>query len=202
MMKGDSNSTFKFGFGCGGNPRTSDQDKDEILVPINVQELIHRSIRTLSNSISNRSPEDAMIGQRMRDSSFPLVPVSEIETMLETKWFTLEEQFQEEMMNSLLEETKVIEGPVQPSNPFRMLPKKEKEQQVVGSNLDVKRVKYQYKQTSPGDEKQHLSPEQEESAKGGKDAARPTPSPFQPALAGSGKEGVRGNAKGCRRAGP
>lgn len=37
-------------------------DKDEILVPMKVQEFIHRSIRTLSNSISERSPEVAVFG--------------------------------------------------------------------------------------------------------------------------------------------
>ena len=65
-----------------------------------------------------------------------------------------------------------------------MLHKKDKDsqQQVVGSNLDVKRVKYSFKQTSPGDDKQQLSPEQEESVKGKEAAqqARPTPSPFHP----------------------
>lgn len=44
---------FKFGFGCA----SSEVDKDEIVVPVKVQELIHRSIRTLSNSVSNRSSE-------------------------------------------------------------------------------------------------------------------------------------------------
>jgi len=34
----------------------------------------------------------------MRDGSFPLVPVEEIEAELEKRWYTLEEQFQEEMM--------------------------------------------------------------------------------------------------------
>lgn len=39
------------------------------------------------------------------------------------------------------------------SNPFRMLNKKDKDHQVVNSaNLDVKRVKYSYKQTSPSGE--------------------------------------------------
>ena len=49
----------------------------------------------MSNSISNRSPEEAnrVITQRMRDGSFPLVPVEEIEAELEQRWFTLEEQF-------------------------------------------------------------------------------------------------------------
>jgi len=86
--------------------------------------------------------------------------------------------------------------------------KQDKEPQVVGSNLDVKRVKYSYKQTSPGDEKQQMlhSPEQEENHnnKTGKDAVagaatRPTPSPFHPAQqVGSGKEAVR-LGKGGRR---
>lgn len=60
-----------------------------------VQEIIHKSIRTLSNSISNRSPDEANIafGHRMRDGSFPLVPVEEIEAELEQRWYTLEEQF-------------------------------------------------------------------------------------------------------------
>ena len=57
----------------------------------------------------------------------------------------------------LFEESKFTDGtPTQSINPFRMLHKKDKEQQqqVVGSNLDVKRVKYSFKQTSPGDDKQ------------------------------------------------
>ena len=51
-------------------------------------------------------------------------------------------------------------------NPFRMLNNKNKDkepQQAVGmSNLDVKRVKYSYKQTSPTGEDKY-SPEQESS---------------------------------------
>ena len=73
---------------------------------------------------------------------------------------------------------------------------------MVGANLDVKRVKYSYKQAnSPADDKGQLTPEQEESNKMGKEAAgsRPTPTPFQPSQ--TGKEAVR-SAKGGRRAGP
>jgi len=44
---------FKFGFGC--QTAGSNEDKEEIVVPMKVQELIHRSIRTLSDSVSNRS---------------------------------------------------------------------------------------------------------------------------------------------------
>ena len=49
--------SFKFGFGCqtAQATSTSEVDKDEIVVPMKVQELIHRSIRTLSDSVSNRS---------------------------------------------------------------------------------------------------------------------------------------------------
>lgn len=79
---------FKFGFGCATN---SEVDKEEILVPWKVQELIHKSIRTLSNSISNRSPEDAR-ASNMRDASNSLVPVEEIEAELEQKWYTFEEK--------------------------------------------------------------------------------------------------------------
>ena len=84
-----------------------------------VQEIIHKSIRTLSNSISNRSPDEANIalGHRMRDGSFPLVPVEEIEAELEQRWYTLEEQFQTEMMmprengaSPLFEESKFMDG--------------------------------------------------------------------------------------------
>ena len=58
-----------------------------------VQELIHRSIRTLSNSISNRSPDNTEVKQPFgRDASSSLVPVEEIEAELEMKWYTLEEQ--------------------------------------------------------------------------------------------------------------
>ena len=48
---------FKFGFGAN----FSERDKDEILVPLKVQELINRNIRTLSNSMSNRSPEEVRV---------------------------------------------------------------------------------------------------------------------------------------------
>jgi len=47
---------FKFGFGCQIPATSSEVDKEEIVVPMKVQELIHRSIRTLSDSVSNRSP--------------------------------------------------------------------------------------------------------------------------------------------------
>ena len=62
---------LNFGFGA-----QSDLDKDEILVPLRVQEMIHKSIRTLSNSVSNRSPEDA-------GRSISLNPVEELEDELE-----------------------------------------------------------------------------------------------------------------------
>ncbi len=143
-------TNFKFGFGCA--PASSEVDKDEIVVPMKIQELIQRSIRTLSNSVSERSPDDSV---PVRDTSNSLVPVQEIEAELEQVWYTMEEQVQENMMqggnerNHGFEETKG-EGPSQSNNPFRMLHKKDKEsQQTVGSNLDVKRVKYSYKQTSP-----------------------------------------------------
>jgi hypothetical protein len=57
------------------------------MVPMKVQELIYRSIRTLSNSVSNRSPDCEV----QRDGSTPLVPVQEIVAELEQKWYTLEE---------------------------------------------------------------------------------------------------------------
>ena len=54
----------------------------------------------------------------MRDTSYPLVPVEEIEAELEKRWYTLEEQVQAEMMmerdgggNSVSEESKGGEGP-------------------------------------------------------------------------------------------
>ena len=80
-----------------------------------------------------------------------------------------------------------------------MLHKKDKEPQHVGSNLDVKRVKYSYKQTSPGGDDKY-SPEQEEQKNKEQmmGSNRPTTSPFQPT---SGKDGARVN-KGGRRAGP
>lgn len=58
-----------------------------------VQELIHRSIRTLSNSISNRSPDEhsTKVADAVRDASSSLVPVQEIEPELEVAWYTLEE---------------------------------------------------------------------------------------------------------------
>lgn len=91
------------------------------------------------------------------------------------------------------------------TNPFRILNKKDKEsQQNVGmSNLDVKRVKYSYKQTSPACEDKHYSPEQEsltttqatsmkEGMRGAATTA-PSTSPFQPvaATATSGKDNMR-----------
>ena len=70
------------------------------------------------------------------------------------------------MQSPMFEESKGGEATAtSTNNPFRMLHKKDKEpQQVVGSNLDVKRVKYSYKQTSPGNsgEEGKYSPEQED----------------------------------------
>ena len=55
-IKKEVAGSFKFGFGCQTAAATSSEfDKDEIVVPMKVQELIHRSIRTLSDSVSNRS---------------------------------------------------------------------------------------------------------------------------------------------------
>jgi len=58
-------------------------------VPLKVQELIQRSIRTLSNSMSNRSPEEARM-----PSQHSLNPVeeTEFEAELEQQWYTLEEK--------------------------------------------------------------------------------------------------------------
>ena len=91
------------------------------------------------------------------------------------------------------------------TNPFRMLNKKDKEpQQAVGmSNLDVKRVKYSYKQTSPSGEDKYLNEYQADSSastamtkEAGGAAARGsaantghTTSPFQPSA--GGKESLR-----------
>jgi len=73
-------------------------------VPRAVQELIHRSIRTLSNSESNhRSPTDNE--RDFRSLSNSLNPVAEIEE-LEQKWYTLEEQAREQIMDGKLEEQK------------------------------------------------------------------------------------------------
>lgn len=110
----------------------------------------------------------------------------------------------EGMQGSLFEETKGAEATAtSTNNPFRMLHKKDKEpQQTVGSNLDVKRVKYSYKQTSPGGGEEKYSPEQEDLKR--EAAARQsntTTSPFQPAASSSGKDNVRGS-KASRRAGP
>ena len=52
-----------------------------------VQELIYRSIRTLSNSVPNRSPDCEV----QRDGSNLLIPEREIVAELEQKWYTLEE---------------------------------------------------------------------------------------------------------------
>lgn len=139
----------------------------------------------------------------MRDASNSLVPVEEIEAELEQKWYTLEEKTQESMMlrdgnqSPTFEETK---GEVASTNPFRMLHKKEKDtHQAISSNLDVKRVKYTFKQTSPGDG----SPMEEEKKGGATHPANTvSTSPFQP----SSKEAARGTNnntnKGVRRAGP
>ena len=89
-------------------------------MPIKVQALIQRSLRTLSNSISNRSPE---VFQNFRSSSNSLKPVDEeIGDALEEKWYTLEEQAQEQMHCA----TNAGQESSQP-NPFRSLHKKEKE---------------------------------------------------------------------------
>jgi len=98
----------------------------------------------------------------------------------------------------LYEETKGEPVVTSSNNPFRMLNKKDKDtQQVVGSNLDVKRVKYSYKQTSPGDEK--FSPEQDDFKKEtGARVATSTASPFQP----PSNSGSLRTSKGGRRAGP
>ena len=79
---------FQFGFGVTAT--VSDLDKDEILVPLRVQEAIHKSIRTLSNSMSNRSPEE--MGRSISKS---LIPVEELEDELEQQWYTLEEKARE-----------------------------------------------------------------------------------------------------------
>ena len=92
------------------------------------------------------------------------------------------------------------------TNPFRMLNKKDKEpQQAVGmSNLDVKRVKYSYKQTSPSGEDKYLNSEHQAdfsastamtkeaggaAARGSAANAGHTTSPFQPSA--GGKESLR-----------
>ena len=49
-------------------------DKDEIMLPQKVQELITRSIRTFSNSMSNRSPDMHL---NHRSASRSLNPVQE-----------------------------------------------------------------------------------------------------------------------------
>lgn len=93
------------------------------------------------------------------------------------------------------------------TNPFRILNKKDKESQqnAVMSNLDVKRVKYSYKQISPTGEDKHYSPEQEssttttttqatsmkEGVRGGAAATAPSTSPFQPVANMSGKDNLR-----------
>ena len=73
------------------------------MVPKKIQEIISRSIRTLSNSVSNRSPEEAAVGEesKLRSMSNSLQPVAEIEAELENRWYTLEEQAREQMNSSI-----------------------------------------------------------------------------------------------------
>ena len=68
----------------------------------------------------------------------------------------------------------------------------------MGSNLDVKRVKYSYKQNSPGDGQYSPEEDKKEPGRGQAQQSVSAASPFQP----SGKEGGRTNNKGVRRAGP
>lgn len=188
---------YKFGFGLshtvlGGTG--SLEDEDEILVPMKVQEFIHRSIRTLSNSVSNRSPDDAAAQQmNMRSVSNSLNPIEEIKDELEARWYTLEEKAREEMQSAnqaavggspLYEECKQSIGTEPVTNPFRIHMKKERDAQqaLVANNLDVKRVKYSQKQMSPADDKN------------ASEEAKATTAPFQPA-------GKDSRAKGGRRAG-
>ena len=126
---------FKFGFGAN----FSERDKDEILVPLKVQELIHRNIRTLSNSMSNRSPEEVWV-----HSQHSLIPVLETDLEeLEHQWYTLEEKASSQK---------------QEAYPFRKFKDKEVLTQQVANNLDVKRVKYNNQQTMSGEK---MSPEEE-----------------------------------------
>lgn len=60
----------KYGLGL----HASEVDKDEIQVPIKVQAYIQRSLRTLSGSISNRSPD---VAQKIRSPSHSLKQVDE-----------------------------------------------------------------------------------------------------------------------------
>ena len=96
------------------------------------------------------------------------------------------------------------------TNPFRMLNKKDKESslQAVGmSNLDVKRVKYSYKQTSPTGEDKMFSAEHHhyqdqyystgasttKEVRGSAGAAAgQTTSPFQPSASGTSNNGGGG----------
>ena len=73
IKKEANNSMMGMNFGFGAQ---SDLDKDEILVPLRVQEMIQKSIRTLSNSLSHRSPEDPV-------RNLSLNPVEELEDELE-----------------------------------------------------------------------------------------------------------------------
>ena len=120
-IKKEANSTggFKFGFGAA-----SDYDKDEILVPLRVQEMISKSIRTLSNSMSNRSPHD-------NGRSPSLNPVEELEDEMEMHWYTLEEKAREYLTKQAGNNSPTLEDlkPVMNSsetgstNPFRILKK-------------------------------------------------------------------------------
>lgn len=85
-----SDDGFKFGHGL----YYSDVDKDEIQVPIKVQAIIQSRLRTLSNSISNQSPD---LKEKRRSSSPSLKEVEEEELIdeLEREWYTLEERAQE-----------------------------------------------------------------------------------------------------------
>ena len=84
-----------------------------------MQAYIQRSLRTLSNSISNRSPEMA---NNIRSSSNSLKQVDEeLIDELEQKWYTLEEKGQEQMQHA----SAATEG-AQP-NPFRNIHKKDKD---------------------------------------------------------------------------
>lgn len=149
--EGSDDGLFKFGFGL----YNSDVDKDEIQVPIKVQAYIQRSLRTLSNSISNRSPE---VVKNIRSSSNSLKPVDEeLIDELEQQWYTLEERAQEQMQPS------AQEGGAQP-NPFRHFKQKEKDQsyyQQVATSLKVERVKYKINNMSPGDDANRISEEYE-----------------------------------------
>lgn len=115
-------------------------DKDEILVPKRVQELIRSSIRTLSNSMSNRSPD-----VHPRTGSNSLNPVEELPQELEQCWYTLEEKARENMQASATaQENGDISGQ---QNPFRIMHKNAKDKELqqykkVSAFADVKRVTY------------------------------------------------------------